>query len=136
MQARAKARDMGEEGAMGANAWIVNVLRPLRDMLTTWPAVLPARVGNPIKPLRIGIHEDMKALLRDPSGDALEILGRAIRRYTLSHEYKNAIAPEGSWRYALDGTPVEPVSEKDRAYSRGGKNPRRAGEEVYVMPAQ
>ena len=129
---------MGEEGAMGAvaNPWIVNVLRPLRDVLTTWPAVLPSRVGDPIKPLKIGTYDDLAALLGSPPSDAHEVLKRALRRYTLSNEYRNALDAEESWRHALDGTPVEPVSEKDKAFSRRGKNPRCVDEEVYMMPAQ
>ena len=119
-----------------ANQWILNVLQPLRKVLPNWPAVLPSRVGDPLRPLKIGIYDDLAALLGSPPSDAHEVLKRALRRFTSSSEYKSALAAEESWRYALDGTPVEPVSEKHRAYSRRGKTPRRAGEEVYVMPAQ
>jgi hypothetical protein len=131
-QARAKAQDTGEGEARGAvaNQWILNILQPLRDVLPSWPAVLPSRVGDPIRPLKIGVHEDMKALLQDPSSDALEILGRAIRRYTLSHEYRGAILAPESWRHGLDGTPVEPVSEEHKAA------PPRPRKEFYVVSVQ
>jgi sRNA-binding protein len=82
-----------------ANQWIMDVLRSLREVLTTWPAVLPSRIGDPIKPLRIGTYEDLAALLGPPPSDAHEVLRRALRRYTLSNEYRSALNAEGSWRH-------------------------------------
>jgi hypothetical protein len=40
-----------------ASEWILNVLQPLREVLPTWPVVLPSRIGDPIKPLKIGSCE-------------------------------------------------------------------------------
>jgi sRNA-binding protein len=110
------------------NQWILNVLRPLREVLPSWPAVLPARTGDPIRPLKIGVHKDLAALLGPSPSDAHEVLGRALRRYTSSNEYRNALDAEESWRHALDGTPVEPVAAEHKGYSK-----RRGGQEVFVM---
>src|SRR5512134_810920 len=115
-----------------ANQWILNVLHPLREVLPAWPVVLPSRIGDPIKPLKIGVHEDLAALLGPRPSDAHEALGRALRRYTLSKEYKAALEAEESWRHGLDGTPVEPVAAEHKAAHKNAPE-QRGKQEVFVV---
>jgi hypothetical protein len=93
-----------------ASRWILDTLAPLRARLPTWPAVLPSEVGDPIRPLKIGVREDLTALL--PNGEGHEVLNRVLRRYTRSTQYLGALVAPSALRYALDGTPVEPVAEE------------------------
>ena len=93
-----------------ASRWILDTLAPLRARLPTWPAVLPSEVGDPIRPLKIGVREDLTALL--PDGEEHEVLNRVLRRYTRSTQYLGALVAPGALRYALDGTPVEPVAQE------------------------
>jgi hypothetical protein len=46
-----------------ATQWTIDALAPLREHLSAWPAVLPSKVGDPIRPLKIGVHSDLTALL-------------------------------------------------------------------------
>jgi hypothetical protein len=40
--------------------------------------VLPSEVGDPIRPLKIGVRDDLAARL--PDGEAREVLRRVLRR--------------------------------------------------------
>src|SRR4051812_10137388 len=68
-----------------ATQWTIDALTPLREHLSPWPVVLPSEVGDPIRPLKIGVHTDLAAML--PDGEAHEVLGRVLRRYTRSTQY-------------------------------------------------
>jgi hypothetical protein len=57
-----------------ATQWTIDALAPLREHLSPWPAVLPSKVGDPIRPLKIGVRSDLAALL--PDGEAHEVLRR------------------------------------------------------------
>src|SRR5512143_3006222 len=97
------------------NAWILAVLAPLRARLPRWPAVLPSTVGEPIKPLKIGIRNELLALLPaedQPAGQ--ELLSQVFRRYCNSQQYLAAVAAAGAMRHDLDGHPVEPVVEQHK----------------------
>jgi sRNA-binding protein len=72
--------------------------------------VLPSEVGDPIRPLKIGVRDDLAALL--PNGEGHEVLAQVLRRYVRAWEYLAALAVPDAMRYALDGTPVEPVAEE------------------------
>jgi hypothetical protein len=91
-----------------ATPWVITALAPLREHLATWPTVLPSEVGDPIRPLKIGVREDLTALL--PAGDAHAVLNRVLRRYTRSTQYLSALAAPGALRHDLAGNPVEPVA--------------------------
>lgn len=97
-----------------ASPWVIELLAVLRPMLKSWPPVLPAKVGDPVRPLAIGIDKDLRALMGPPPSDAHAIMARRLRRYTASTQYKMALAEPGSHRHAIDGTPVESVSEHHR----------------------
>jgi hypothetical protein len=99
-----------------ATQWIINALAPLREHLSAWPAVLPSRVGDPIRPLKIGVHTDLAVLL--PDGEAHDVLGRVLRRYTRSTQYLAALAAPDALRHDLAGTPVEPVAEAHKTHVR------------------
>jgi hypothetical protein len=84
----------------------------LNALLVTPIGVLPAAVGDPLRPFRVGLGPEIVAR-RKPEVVAATCQW-AIRDYVRSFSYRHAAAQPGSMRYDLDGNPVEPVSEKDR----------------------
>ena len=99
-----------------ATQWTINTLAPLREHLFPWPAVLPSEVGDPIRPLKIGVRADLAVLL--PDGEAHEVLSRVLRRYTRGREYLAALAASDALRHDLAGNPVEPVAEEHKIHVR------------------
>jgi hypothetical protein len=97
-----------------ATQWTIDTLAPLREHLSPWPAVLPSAVGDPIRPLKIGVRADLAALL--PDGAAHEVLSRVLRRYARGREYLAALAAPDAMRHDLAGNPVEPVAEEHRIH--------------------
>jgi hypothetical protein len=97
-----------------ATQWTIDALAPLREHLSAWPAVLPSEVGDPIRPLKIGVRSDLAVLL--PDGEAHEVLGRVLRRYTRGREYLAALAAPDALRHDLVGNPVEPVAEEHKTH--------------------
>ncbi len=74
--------------------------------------VLPAALGDPIRPFQVGLAPEILARRRPEV--AVNVCERAIRDYVRSFSYRHAVAQPGSMRYDLNGNPVELVSEKDR----------------------
>src|SRR3954453_18696256 len=99
-----------------ATQWTIDVLDPLREHLSAWPAVLPSEVGDPIRPLKIGVRADLAVLL--PDGEAHEVLSRVLRRYARGREYLAALAAPDALRHDLAGNPVEPVAEEHKSHVR------------------
>src|SRR3954462_13161976 len=99
-----------------ATQWTIDVLAPLREHLSPWPVVLPSEVGDPIRPLKIGVRADLAALL--PDGEAHEVLSRVLRRYARGREYVAALAASDALRHDLVGNPVEPVAEEHKTHVR------------------
>ena len=97
-----------------ATQWTIDTLAPLREHLSAWPAVLPSEVGDPIRPLKIGAHSDLAALL--PDGEAHKVLNLVLRRYTRSTQYAAALAAPDAVRHDLAGTPVGPVVEEHKTH--------------------
>jgi hypothetical protein len=95
-----------------ATQWTINTLAPLREHLSPWPAGLPSKVGDPIRPLKIGVRADLAVLL--PDGEAHEVLSRVLRRYTRGREYGAALAAPDALRHDLAGNPVEPATRSNR----------------------
>lgn len=63
-------------------------------------------------PLAIGIHRAIRAVLPElPS----QRLCRALRHWTGKGSYQKALAAPGAVRVDLEGRPVEPVTEEQRA---------------------
>jgi hypothetical protein len=108
------SKPMAPVAATGPTAtqWIIDALAPLRERLTSWPAVLPSEVGDPVRPLKIGVRDDLAALL--PAGEAPEVLNRVLRRYTRSTQYLTALAAPSALRHDLDGNPVGPVAAEHK----------------------
>jgi len=95
-----------------ATQWTLTTLAQLREHLTSWPAVLPSEIGDPIRPLKIGVRDDLAALL--PNGEGHAVLGPVLRRYTRAWEYLAALAAPDALRHDLAGNPVEPVAEEHK----------------------
>lgn len=119
-----------------ASPWVIDLLAVLRPMLKSWPPVLPAKVGDPVRPLAIGIDKDLRALMGPPPSDAHAIMARRLRRYAGSIQYKMAIAEPGSHRHAIDGTPVEPVAEEHRRLVPRAIAARVAKKEIFQVVAK
>ncbi|NDV52887.1 ProQ/FINO family protein [Salipiger sp. PrR003] len=77
-------------------------------------SIPPALAGQPV-PLKIGVIEDVKALL---PGDQHEAVQTAIARWTRGAPYLIAILEPGSTRVDLSGAPVEEVIEQQRDHAR------------------
>src|SRR3954453_15077630 len=107
-----------------ATQWTVDVLAPLREHLSPWPAVLPSEVGDPIRPLKIGVRTDLAALL--PDGEAHEGLSQVLRRYTRGREYMAALSAPDAMRHDLAGNPVEPVADEHKAPTKSSVRPATA----------
>jgi hypothetical protein len=84
----------------------------LNALLVAPIGVLPAALGDPIRPFQVGLGPKIFGCRRPEV--AVNVCERAIRDYVRSFSYRHAVAQPGSLRYDLDGNPVEPVSEKDR----------------------
>jgi sRNA-binding protein len=66
-----------------------------------------------VKPLKLGIHFD----IQERAGmDSLQV-GQFMTFYTRCAAYLQAQVRPGAMRHDLDGNPVEPVSEQNRAYA-------------------
>ena len=84
----------------------------LNALLVAPIGVLPAALGDPIRPFQVGLAPEILARRRPEV--AVNVCERAIRDYVRSFSYRHAVAQPGSMRYDLNGNPVELVSEKDR----------------------
>jgi hypothetical protein len=66
------------------------------------------------KPLEIGALKRLRERYPDVPRQTLRI---AVERWVGRKAYRQAVAAEGSQRYALDGTPVGPVIDEHRAHA-------------------
>jgi len=67
------------------------------------------------KPLVIGARENFRQIA--PCDVSHRALRKALEAHANSRPYLEALAAEGAQRHGLDGEPVCPVSEEDRAYA-------------------
>jgi hypothetical protein len=75
-------------------------------------AVLPAEVGDPVRPFALGLWNEIRPLLKpDISVTALR---KVMASYVHSRSYQIAVARPGSLRHDINGAPVGPVSDADR----------------------
>ena len=115
-----------------ATQWTIDTLAPLREHLSPWPAVLPSKVGDPIRPLKIGVRTDLAVLL--PEGEAHEVLSRVLRRYARGREYLAALAAPDALRHDLAGNPVEPVAEEHkRPRAKAAQAPASQHQETVIV---
>jgi len=77
--------------------------------------ILPARVVDPIRPFARGLWNDIRLLLKPEV--SVTALRKALATYVHSRSYQIAIARPGSFRHAINGEPVEPVSDVDRLHA-------------------
>jgi sRNA-binding protein len=78
-----------------------------------WPEVLPRTPDDEALPLKVGIYDDLVALLPEDS-DTRKAFRRAMGKYARSFRYLDAVASDSAMRHDIDGNPVGPVSELDR----------------------
>lgn len=97
-----------------AGPWHITLLKPLRERLTSWPALLPKEEGEPIRPLAIGADRALIGLLINSDENAIELVHSIMRLYCMSSQYVAAMSRDGAMRYDLEGNPVEVVTEADR----------------------
>ncbi|KSV64873.1 hypothetical protein N185_34365 [Sinorhizobium sp. GW3] len=84
----------------------------INALLTRPIAILPARVGDPIRPFALGLWNDVRSLLKPEI--SVTALRKAMSTYVHSRSYQIAVARAGSLRHDINGNPVEPVSDADR----------------------
>lgn len=78
-----------------------------------WPEVLPRTPDDEALPLKVGIYDELVALLPDDS-DTRKAFRRAMGKYARSFRYLDAVASDSAMRHNIDGNPVGPISELDR----------------------
>lgn len=103
---------MINRGPIEANESDIRKADAINAMLVHPIAILPASVGDPIRPFAIGLWNDIRPLLKPEAG--VTALRRATGAFLHSKRYYFATAQPDSMRHDINGTPVEPVSEADR----------------------
>ena len=84
----------------------------INALLTQPIAVLPAKLGDPVRPFALGLWNEIRALLRPEI--SVSTLRKAMATYVHARSYQIAVARPGSFRHDINGEPVEPVSDEDR----------------------
>jgi len=120
---QAEAHQDYTRGPIKVDRYSLTTARAISALLTVPIAVLPSKEGDIIRPFRVGIGEDIKLLLR-PNAELKE-LRNALRRYAYSAQYLQALAQADSMRHEINGEPVLPVSDEDRAHARQSVGARR-----------
>lgn len=109
--------DRGDtRGPIKVDRYSFTAAKAINALLTVPIAVLPKEEGDIIRPFRVGIGEDIKLLLR-PDVELKE-LRKALRRYAYSARYLQALSQDDSMRHEINGEPIFPVSDADRAHAR------------------
>ncbi len=106
-----------------ADHWHVRLWEPLRERLQSWPALLPSKPGDPIRPLAIGTDRALRALLITPDEDGWKLIKTIVMRHCKTTQYAAAMAMDGAMRHDLNGNPVEPVSDAHRQQRVERHNP-------------
>lgn len=84
----------------------------INALLTRPIGILPAKVGDPVRPFALGLWNDVRPLLKPEV--SVSALRKAVATYVHSRRYQMAVAKAGSVRHDINGEPVEPVSDADR----------------------
>jgi sRNA-binding protein len=92
----------------------------------------PALFSHPPRPIAVGIGKGIVAAASASGAwstlsSARNAVGAALHFHVNSIAYLSALAEPGAYRYALNGEPVEPVSEEHRAEAAKLLEARRAG---------
>jgi sRNA-binding protein len=80
---------------------------------SNWPEVLPRTPDDEALPLKVGIYDELVALLPEDN-DTRKAFRRAMGKYARSFRYLDAVASDSAMRHDIDGNSVGPVSELDR----------------------
>ncbi|KAB2739930.1 MULTISPECIES: ProQ/FINO family protein [Brucella/Ochrobactrum group] len=84
----------------------------IADLLVQPLGILPAAVGDPIRPVAIGFFQQVSPYLSP--GESVTALRRAIGAYVHSKRYYLACSRPDAMRHDINGEPVEPVSDSDQ----------------------
>jgi sRNA-binding protein len=78
-----------------------------------WPEVFPRTLNDEVLPLKVGIYDELVALLPGDS-DTRQAFRRTRGKYARSFRYLAAVVNDSAMRHDIDGNSVGPVSELDR----------------------
>ncbi|WHT44340.1 MULTISPECIES: ProQ/FINO family protein [Brucella/Ochrobactrum group] len=84
----------------------------ITNLLVQPLGILPAAVGDPIRPVAIGFFQQVSPFLSP--GVSVTALRRAIGAYVHSKRYYLACSRPDAMRHDIDGEPIEPVSDSDQ----------------------
>src|SRR5690349_11052412 len=90
-----------------ARASTIRLLEPLRPLLRPWPDILPAEVGDFVRPFAPGVPDGLFALLSSVA--AVPTLDAILTRYRSSKGYLVALTLPGTVRFDLSARAVAPV---------------------------
>ncbi|NKW82645.1 ProQ/FINO family protein [Ochrobactrum pecoris] len=85
----------------------------ITNLLVQPLGILPAAVGDPIRPVAIGFFQQVSPFLS--LGVSVTALRRAIGAYVHAKRYYLACSQPDAMRHDIDGGPIEPVSDSDKA---------------------
>lgn len=102
----------GKFGLVLAREREVAKCEAINALLTRPIAVLPAKVGDPIRPFALGLWNEIRPLLKPDI--SVSTLRKTMSIYVHSRSYQVAVARSGSLRHDINGEPVDPVSDADR----------------------
>lgn len=84
----------------------------IKDLLVQPLGILPAAVGDPIRPVAIGFFQQVSPFLSP--GVSVTALRRAIGAYVHSKRYYLACSRPDAMRHDINGEPIELVSDSDK----------------------
>ncbi|NKW82736.1 ProQ/FINO family protein [Ochrobactrum pecoris] len=84
----------------------------ITNLLVQPLGILPAAVGDPIRPVAIGFFQQVSPFLS--LGVSVTALRRAIGAYVHAKRYYLACSQPDAMRHDIDGGPIEPVSDSDK----------------------
>lgn len=88
-----------------------SILGHLATAMKELPPVLQMATDGLYVPLKLGIDEELEALLEEKGiPDARKLVRRTLMQHTMTWSYRQAVAYENAMRHDLDGNPIERVS--------------------------
>jgi sRNA-binding protein len=103
-------------GSIGATEADIRKADTVNALLIRPIAVLPQNAGEPMRPFAIGLFDEIRSLLKPDTG--VTVLRRAVSAFVHSKRYYLASAQPGAMRHDIDGSPVEALSDEDRAIAQ------------------
>lgn len=88
----------------------------ITNLLVQPLGILPAAVGDPIRPVAIGIFQHVSPFLSP--GISVTALRRAIGAYVHSKRYYLLYSRREAMRHDINDNPIEPVSDSDKVNSQ------------------